>query len=42
MILKSRIIRKWWVKEERFTKTTKGKEMRNGSFESGDSSNSSQ
>ena len=42
MILKSRIMRKWWEKEERFTKTTKGKEMRNESFESGDNSNSSQ
>ena len=41
MILKSRIIRKWWEKEERFTKTTKGRGIRNGSFESGDSSNSS-
>ena len=32
MILKSRIIRKWWVKEQRFTKTRKGKEMRNGTL----------
>ena len=29
MILKSRIMRKWWEKEQRFTKTTKGRKMRN-------------
>ena len=26
MILNSRIMRKWWEKEQRFTKTTKGRE----------------
>ena len=28
MILKSRTMRKWWEKEERFTKTTKGRGIR--------------
>ena len=42
MILKSRIMRKWRGKEQRFTKTRKGRGIRNGSFESGDNSNSSQ
>ena len=32
MILKSRIMRKWREKEQRFTKTRKGKEMRNGTL----------